>query len=44
MFNTGLPVTAACEPLFSVGKGVFGANLDQLSDKKIARLLMCCVW
>ena len=42
-FNTGVPASAACERLFSVGKDVFSAKWNQLSDKNFERLLMCCV-
>ena len=42
-FNTGVPASAACEQLFSVGKDVFSAKRNQLSDKNFERLLMCRV-
>ena len=41
--NTGVPASAACERLFSVGKDVFSAKRNQLSDKNGERLLMCRV-
>ena len=40
-FNTGVPASAACERLFSVGKDVFSAKQSRLSDKNFERLLMC---
>ena len=43
-FNTGVPAIAACERLFGVGKDVFSAKWNWLSDKKnFDRLLMCRV-
>ena len=36
-FNTGVPASAACERLFSVGRDVFSAKWNQLSDKKKVR-------
>ena len=33
-FNTGVPAIAACERLFGVGKDVFSAKWNWLSDKK----------
>ena len=38
-FNTGVPASAACERLFSVGKDVFSDK----QTKNFERLLMCPV-
>ena len=40
-FNTGVPASAPCEQLYSVGKDVFSAKQNQLSDKNLERLFMC---
>ncbi|KAJ8395013.1 hypothetical protein AAFF_G00039640 [Aldrovandia affinis] len=42
-FNTGVLASAACERLFSVGKDIFTAKRNRLSDKNFERLLMCRV-
>ena len=41
--NTGVPVSAACEQLFTVGEDVFSAKQPNLSDKNFERLLICRV-
>ena len=42
-FSIGVPVSAACEQLFSVVKDVLSAKRNWLSDKNFERLLMCHV-
>ena len=42
-FNTSVPASAACEQLFSVGKDVFSAKRNRVSDKNFDRQLMCHV-
>ncbi|KAJ8406814.1 hypothetical protein AAFF_G00297300 [Aldrovandia affinis] len=39
-FNASVPASAACERLFSVGKDIFTAKRNRLSDKNFERLLI----
>lgn len=41
--NTGVPASAACQQLFSVGRDVFFPKSNRLSDNNFERLLMCRV-
>ncbi|TKS92534.1 Zinc finger BED domain-containing protein 4 [Collichthys lucidus] len=42
-FNTGVPASAACERLFSVGKDIFRPKRNRLSDATFEKLLLCRV-
>ena len=39
-FDAGVPISAACELIFSVGQDAFSAKRNWLSDKNFERLLL----